>query len=187
MIGLSNAVARRVQQVATRATPGPVLVRCAVFLIALAGLVVAFPGELLTGRRVLVLPLLAAWPALAPRGRGATIVALITAAGWMLATAGYGEPVRLLPLLTLATLLYAGHSLTALAAVLPYDVIVSLEALARWLSQTILVVVMAAAVAVFALMVAGLGEGRTIFAASLVGIAIAVALSGLLAWLLRRR
>jgi hypothetical protein len=182
-----SAAARQIQHVVTRATPAPVLVRCAIFLTALAGLLLAFPAELLVGRQIVVLPLLALWPAVAPRGHGATVAALVTVGGWVAATSWYGEPVRLLPLVTIAALLYAGHSLTALAAVLPYDVIVSVEALARWLSRTILVVVFAAVLAVLLLGAADLGGRGALAAASVLGVAVALGLAALLAWLLRRR
>jgi hypothetical protein len=178
---------RRMPTVVTRAAAAPLIVRCAIFLTALTALAVAVPTELVSGRQVLVLPLLALWPAVAPRGRGATVVALLTVIAWLGSTARYGEPVTLAPVVILSALLYAGHSLAALAAVLPYDVLVTAEALARWLSRTLLVVVFSSALSVLALMVAGVGGGRPFLAAALAGAALAVGLAALLAWLVRRR
>jgi hypothetical protein len=183
---------RRVLTVVNRASPGPLLVRCAVFLGALGALAVALPSELFTSRAVVAIPLLAVWPAVAPRGRGATAVALVAVAGWLLATSMDGRQPRLLPLVTLAALVYLTHSLAALAAVLPYDVVVAPEAVVRWLARTGLVVVFATALAVAALGVAGVGVagagvGGTSLAAVVAGAAVALGLAALLAWLVRRR
>ena len=45
-------------------------------------------------------------------------------AGWIVDTAGFDARIALWRVLSITTLLYIGHSLTALAAVLPYDAVV---------------------------------------------------------------
>jgi hypothetical protein len=97
------------------------------------------------------------------------------------------EPVTFWRLVGLAAALYLGHSLTALAAVLPYDAIVEPEVLARWLSRAFLVVAASAALALALLVGSAVWGGEPLLIASLLGLGVAVGLAALLAWLLRRR
>jgi hypothetical protein len=83
--------------------------------------------------------------------------------------------------LLLATLLYLVHSLSALAAALPSDAVVAPEVGYRWLARALGVVLAAAVLSTATLAgLAGLAGGRHV-AASLAGLALAVALAALLA------
>ncbi|MEV4276983.1 hypothetical protein [Actinoplanes xinjiangensis] len=185
-----NAVNRRIDRwktAAGRATAVPFLIRCGIALAGLLTIGVAWPAELLSSPRIM-LPVLAVvfWPAAAPRGRGGTAVALTAIAGWLIDTAGYGSPVELWRVLALATLLYLGHTLTALAAVLPYDAMVNFDVPALWLGRALLVVLLAAVVIILALgLTADLG-GEAFQLATLVGLVAATAVTMVLARMARR-
>jgi hypothetical protein len=183
--GLASRV-RRVEAMIRRAAPGPLLVRAGIFVTAVAAIVTAYPASVLHSRSALMLVALAAVPAVAPRGQWPTAVALATVAGWLLSTIGYGDPVTLWRLVALAAMLYLSHSLAALAAVLPYDAVVSPDALARWLLRASAVVAASALLALVALVGAAALGGRALLVASLLGVAVAVGVAALLAWLFRR-
>jgi hypothetical protein len=153
---------------------------------ALGALVSAYPAVVIASRLVLALLLLAAVPMIAPRGRGATLVALLAVLGWLVSTMGYGEPVRLFRLLGIAGLLYLTHSLAALAAVLPLDAVVAPEVLVRWVGRALLVAAASAVLALVVVVIADAMHGAYLLA-SLIGLAVAVALTALLAHLLFRR
>jgi hypothetical protein len=68
-------------ETARRTTPGPLLVRVAVFLFGAVGLLVAWPLELVIGPGFLVAIVLAALPALLPRGRMTTFVIVTAVVG----------------------------------------------------------------------------------------------------------
>ena len=177
---------QRLRTAVVRFTPGPLLVRAGTFVTGLGALLTAYPADLVSSRMVLALMLLAAMPMIAPRGRWTTLVALATVGGWLYATLAYEEPVTLVRLFGIAGLLYLTHSLAALGAVLPHDAMVAPEVLVRWVGRALLVV--AASVVLSLVVVAGadlLRQGEYL-AASLVGLAVAVGLAALLAWLLRR-
>jgi hypothetical protein len=180
-IGMTARI-ERWRSSAGRATPVPFTVRCGIALTGLLAVGVAWPADLLSSPRFM-LPVLVVvfWPALAPRGRGGSAVALAVIAGWLIDTAGYGSPVELWRVLALATLLYLGHTLTALAAVLPYDAMVNFDVPALWLGRALLVVVLSAVVIILALgLTADLG-GDAFQLATLVGLAGAATVTMVLA------
>jgi len=169
-----------------RATPVPFGVRLGVFLAGLVAIVVAYPDWVLfhrTGSLVLLLPVL---PALRPRGPLPTLVALAAVFGWLLATTAGARPVRLAPLLLFGAALYLLHSLAALAAVLPYDAVVPLEVVGRWVVRALAVLLGSAVLAILALGATARTGDRAVLVAALVGLAVAAALPTLLAWLWRR-
>jgi hypothetical protein len=176
---------RIIRAAAERATAGPLLVRAGVFVTALGALLTAYPAVLIASRVLLGLVLLAAVPMISPRGRGATAVAIFAVAGWLVSTMGYEEPVTLPRLLGIAALLYLTHSLSALAAALPLDAVVAPEVLARWVGRALLVVAASAVPALVLLIVADAVQGAFLLA-SLVGLAVAVGITALLTYLLRR-
>jgi glycosyltransferase involved in cell wall biosynthesis len=180
------APTRRIRRVIRRATLGPMLVRGGVFLATLVALVTAYPAQVILGRGLVPLLVVAAAPAVMPRGRSGTVAALVAVAGWLLNTILYGAPVTFWRLVALGGALYLGHSLTALAAVLPYDSIVNAEVLVRWLSRALLVVFASAILALVLLVVAALAGGTPLLSASLVGLGVAVGLAALLVRPLRR-
>jgi hypothetical protein len=172
---------------ARRIGPGPMLVRGGLFFAALLAQLLAWPGEVTVGWGGLILLLVAAATTLAPQTRLVTVGILAAVAGWLASTTAYGEPVAYWRLVLLAASLYAVHTLAALAAVLPFDTIVSASVLAQWMMRAGLVVALTLVVAMFTLLVpAYLGNDRYLLA-SLVGLAVMIALAGYLAALVRRR
>ncbi|GIF12430.1 hypothetical protein [Actinoplanes teichomyceticus] len=184
-----TALLRRISRIPTvirRATVVPLLVRCGVALCGLLAMAVAWPPQLLASQFVGILVLIAVWPAIAPRGRGATFAALTVVAGWLLDTAGYDARIALWRVLAIAASLYLGHTLTALAAVLPYDAVVNLDVPGLWLGRALLVVLISAVLIVLALgLTADLG-GDAFQLATLVGLAAATGVTLVLVRLTRR-
>ncbi|GAA2621323.1 hypothetical protein [Paractinoplanes durhamensis] len=180
------AVVTSARAVTARATPTPFLVRCGVGLAGLLAMLVAWPVSLLGTQYFVPLTLLAVYPAVAPRGRGATLAALAVVAGWIVDTAGYGAEVALWRVLTIATLLYIGHSLTALAAVLPYDAVVNLDVVGGWMLRAAAVALTSAVLTVVVLGLSADLAGGAFLVATLIGIAGAVGATVLIARLLQR-
>jgi hypothetical protein len=186
LTGLSGR-AERWRKAAGRATAVPFTIRCGILFTGLLAVGVAWPAELLSSPRFMSVALgLVIWPALAPRGRGGTAAALTAITGWLIDTAGYGSPVELWRVLALAGLLYLAHTLTALAAVLPYDAMVNFEVPALWLGRAMLVVLISSVVIVLALgLTADLG-GDAFQLATLAGLVAATAVTMVLARMARR-
>jgi hypothetical protein len=173
---------------ATRVTPGTLLVRGAAFAFTIAALLVAFPAQVLTvPTAAALLVVLAAVPALVPRTRFTTAVVLVAVFGWLASTTAYTEPVTLTRLVTLACLLYLVHTTTALAAVLPYDTVLSPLVLANWLARTAVVLALTTVFAVAAVTGVRATGGRAYLVASISGLLLVAALAALLAALRRRR
>jgi hypothetical protein len=184
--GITGRV-RAVRRVFIRAAPGPLLIRAAVALTGTAALVTAFPSAIVLGPGAGMMLVLAMLPALLPRGRTGTIVALLALLGWLMSTTLYADPVTPWRLIALASLLYLAHTLTALAAVLPYDAVVAPEALGGWVTRAVAVLLGSATVSLALLVATGLSGGRVFLAATLAGLALATALVALLPWLMRSR
>lgn len=172
---------------ATRMTAVPFGTRCAVLVAGIVSLVIAYPGWLLLSRPGMLLLFAPVLPALLPKGRSTTAVALLALAGWLVSTTVDETPVRLWRVLALAASLYLLHSLAALAAVLPYDALVPAELVTGWLGRAFAVILASAVLAVSVLAAAARTGDRAVLAAALVGLAVAVALTALLATLWRRR
>jgi hypothetical protein len=186
MLDSLTARLERIQRALRRATIAPLLVRLGIALCLLLAMVVAWPPELAFGRLGPLLYLVALYPAIAPRGRGATFAILVVVAGWILDTTWYEERVALWRVLGIATLTYLGHTLTALAAVLPYDAIVNIDVITAWLVRAAAVVLVSAVLTVIALGLADALAGSAFLIATLIGLAAAVAATLLLSRLLRR-
>ncbi|SCL18988.1 hypothetical protein GA0074694_2532 [Micromonospora inyonensis] len=178
---------RAARQAARRATLLPFLVRVGVFLTVLVGFTVAFPVDVWFGDALPALLVTALLPALGPRRFWPTFAALVTVAGWLHGTFDQGEPIALWRLLLLTALLYLGHNLCALAALLPYDAVVDPALVARWLTRTAGVVLVAGVAGVLLLTVAGVGGDRGMLPVTVGGLGVAVVVTALLGWLLRRR
>lgn len=175
-----------VSAVVRRATVLPLLVRAGIGLSGIIAMSVAWPIDIAAGRYGVLLSLVAIYPAIAPRGRAATIAALAVVGGWLADTAGFGAPVELWRVLTIASLLYIGHSLTALAAQLPFDAVVNLDVPGAWLLRTVAVVLLSAVLTVLVLGLTADLAGDAFLAATLVGLAGAVGATVLLARLIKR-
>jgi hypothetical protein len=186
MLDSITARIERARTVLSRATLVPLLIRVGVALFLVLAMGVAWPAEVAASRYMLVLMLIAAYPAIAPRGRGTTAVILVVVAGWVADTVWYDERVALWRVLAIATSLYLGHTLAALAAALPYDASVNLDVVTGWLARAGLVVLISAVLTVVALGLAEAVAGGAFVIATLVGLAAAVGATLLLARLLRR-
>ena len=185
-----TGITRRIERLkgaAGRATAVPFTVRCGILFTGLLAMGLAWPVELLsTPRFLIILIAVAFWPAVAPQGRGGSAAALAVIGGWLVNSAGFGAAVTLWRILALATLLYLAHILTALAAVLPYDAMVNMDVPALWLGRALIVVLASAVVIVLALgLTADLG-GDAFELATLVGLAAAAAVTMVLARMARR-
>jgi hypothetical protein len=186
MFGNIAARIGRTRTALGRATALPFLLRCAIALCGLVAMSVAWPESLLASQYFLPVGVVAIYPAFAPRGRGATVSALVVVGGWLLDTVGFDARVALWRVLVLATVLYLGHSLTALAAVLPYDAIVNLDVVGLWLVRALAVVVVSAVLTVVALGLSAELAGDAFLVATLIGLAGAVGATMLISRLLRR-
>jgi hypothetical protein len=184
-----NAILARIERARTalgRVTMVPFLLRLGIALAGLLAMSVAWPTALLASQFFLPIAAVAIYPALVPRGRGATLSAFVAVAGWLIDTAGSEGRVALWRVLAIATLLYLGHSLTALAAVLPYDAVVNVDVVANWLARSFAVVLISAVLTVLALGLTADLAGSAFLIATLVGLAGAVGATMLIARLLRR-
>ncbi|MGC5018467.1 hypothetical protein [Micromonospora sp. DT47] len=185
-----NAVQERVRALraeANRVSLTPLLVRVGVFGTVLVGLLLACPVEMLTARSLLALAVVAVLPAAGPRRGWPTFAALVTVGGWVVASAGYGRPIALWRLIAVAAALYLGHTLCALAAVLPYDAVVDPDLVVRWVGRAGAVLLATAVVGIVLTWLGEIGGDDGFRAATVAGLLVAVGLSGLLGWLLRRR
>ncbi len=186
MLDAVNARLERARVTVGRAMLVPLLVRLGIALCFVPAMSVAWPQAVVASRIMTLLFLVAVYPAVAPRGRGTTAAVLVVVAGWVADTVWYDNRVALWRVLALATLLYLGHTLAALAAVLPYDAVVSLDVVTGWLLRAGLVVLVSAVLTVVALGLADELAGGAFVIATLVGLAAAVGATTLLVRLLRR-
>ncbi|MGC4894842.1 hypothetical protein [Micromonospora sp. DT31] len=178
---------RALRYAAARVSPLPLLVRGGIFLTVLAGLLLAYPVQLLTSRALLILTVVAVLPAVAPRRIWPTFAALVTVGGWLLATLGFDRPPALWRLLAVSALLYLAHSLCGLAALLPHDGLIDPDVVLRWLARAGGVVLASAVLGVVLAWLGGVGGTDGSQAYTVVGLLVAVGMSALLGWLLRRR
>ncbi|MEU6020418.1 hypothetical protein [Micromonospora sp. NBC_01739] len=188
MIGSLTGRIRTLQTVASRIALAPVLIRLGIFVSSLAGLLLAYPAEVVAGQALLPLLAVAALPALAPRRFWPTFAALVTVGGWLMATDGYDRPVALWRLMAVAVLLYLTHTLCALVAVLPYDAVVDPDLIVRWLTRTGWVLLATAVLGVLLLEVGRIGAGTAGWqSVTIAGLVVALGVTAWLAWLLKRR
>ncbi|RSM52092.1 hypothetical protein DMB66_40785 [Actinoplanes sp. ATCC 53533] len=183
--GITGRV-ERARRAAARATALPLLVRAGIGLAFILALVVAWPAALTSSRYVLLLFLAGSYPAVAPRGRGVTFTVLLVVGGWVLDTTWYDSRVALWRVLSIATLIYLGHTLAALAAVLPSDAIVNVDVVGGWLGRALLVVLISAVLTVVTLGLTAELAGGAFVIATLAGLGAAVGVTLLLGRLLRR-
>ncbi|MDT5039049.1 MAG: hypothetical protein QOE51_34 [Actinoplanes sp.] len=176
----------RVQRTISRATLVPFLVRLAIALCLFLAMTVAWPADLVFGRVGVLLLLAALYPAVAPRGIGPSLVIILAAAGWILDTTWYDARVALWRVLAIATLTYLGHTLAALAAVLPTDAVVTVDVVGTWLIRAAVVALISAVLTVVALGLASALAGSAFLIATLIGLAGAATATLLLGRLLHR-
>jgi hypothetical protein len=186
MLDAITARIDRGRRMVVRATLMPFLIRIGIALSFVLAMTVAWPVEVAASRYLVLLFVVALYPAIAPRGRGVTITILVAVGGWILDTTWFDARVALWRVLSLAALLYIGHTLAALAAVLPYDALVNLDVVTGWLARALVAVLIAAVLIVVALGLTSALGGSAFLVATLVGLAGAVGATLLLSRLLRR-
>lgn len=181
---LLEGLAASLRQRAARAMPGPMLVRLVLWAAAVAGYALAYPAELVYQLRgSLLLTVVALIPVLRPRGLAPTATIVAIAFGWLVATSAYLEPVTTWRLVAVAGALYLVHSGAALAAVLPYDTVVSPGVLTRWAARVAGVLGITGVFAALAVAGAERLAGPTFVLGAVLGVAVA----GVLAVMLVRR
>lgn len=174
--------AGRVRDMAERASAGPLLVRLAVTVSAALSLVLGFPAVVLHNVAAIALSgVVALLPAVWPRTRLVGLAIFACAFGWLIGTLIYGEGVSLVRLVALSTALYLMHSFAALAAVLPYDAVLSPGVLSGWLLRAGAVVAISAVVSVGLMFMVQLTVGPVFLVASLAGVVAAGALAYVIA------
>jgi hypothetical protein len=184
---LQDGLVARLERV-RRTTPGSLLVRFALFVVAQLGLLVAWPMVVWRQPAVLgVFALLGLLTAVFPRTLMPTAYLLTALIGWLLSTTFLQVPPDLLSVLLLATTLYLVHTLSALAAVLPYDAIVAPGVLLRWVVRAGRVLLLTGALALFVVVAPRYLAGRGYLIASLFGLALVAGTLAYLARLVRRR
>jgi hypothetical protein len=169
-----------------RISPVPVLVRGGLYLSAALALLLAVPLDVDASGMGLAFLAFALVPALWPRGSFPQTVILLAAAAWLATTLSRDTPISYPRLVALAGLLYLTHTLAALAAVLPYDAVVTRGVVRRWLLRAVPVLVLTAITGFLATVIPPwLGQGRYLLA-SLAGLAVMVGLAVYLTALIRR-
>ncbi|GIJ44827.1 hypothetical protein Val02_17130 [Virgisporangium aliadipatigenens] len=177
----------RAKRMVSRATGWPLVVRGAIFLFGLIAQALAYPPQALAGAPVLALMLIALLPTLWPRTGFVSGFYILTTLAWLAATTLYDANASLTRLFALAAALYLVHSTAALAAVLPYDAVVPPVVVLRWLLRSLGTVVVATVLSAGGLFLLNRTEPHTYFAATLVGLALTVAVVGVVAYAVRRR
>jgi len=164
-----------------RASPITFGLRFLIFVAAGAGLVIADRFEPL----LLVIALLVA---IFPRSLMVTVDIVITTALWLLTTIIDPARADLWRICAVAVLLYLVHVTAAMAAVLPYDVVLRRGALVPWALRTGLVSLLTIAFGTAVYGLPGLiGEGRDLQYASVAAIVLMVTTGILLTFLAKRR
>ena len=114
---LDGLVARieRGRRAAGRATLLPFLVRGGIALSLVLAMSVGWPAQVAASRYMVLLFVVAIYPALAPRGRGATIAILVVVAGWVLDTTWFDDRGALVVLISAVLTVVALGLTSALA------------------------------------------------------------------------
>jgi hypothetical protein len=168
----------RLKDMGGRAAAGPLLVRAGVAVFAALSMVLAFPGEVMRNfAAIAVAGVVAVLPAAFPRSRLVGLAIFACAFGWLIGTIVYDETIQVPRLIGLSSALYLMHTLAALAAVLPYDVVLSPGVLTGWLVRAAGVVAVSALVSIALLVLVKLAIGPVFLVASLVGVLAAGALA----------
>jgi hypothetical protein len=184
--GVGNQILR-LRRVVARATSWPLTVRLTVFLAALAAGAFTCPPELLAGPPAMFIMIAALLPALWPRSLMVTAFWLVTALAWLATTTLYAGSATLPRLIGVTVALYLLHTGAALAAVLPYDAVVSATVVVRWVLRAGLTLVPSVGLVVFGLFETVRLGTHTYLAATVVGLALTVCVAWLLASVAARR
>jgi hypothetical protein len=184
-VGVVSRVTRAGQR-AGRTAPFVLGIR----LLSAAAVVVAAAGALPTGGLATLLGyVVVAAVAVAgfPRTAAVTVVTLAVIGAWLVRTVVFGEAAEGWRVGVVAACLYLAHASAAVAAVLPYDCVVSPRVVVRWAGRCAGVVGATLALAIGGTALVGaLPEERSLIG-PVVGSVVAVAMAVLLAWPVGRR
>ena len=165
---------------AGRWAAGPLAVRVLLFIAGCMTLGLAMPQKILLGRFTAFFVLGAALVAIAPRGRMPSALIFVATGAWMASTTAFHEDVVVWKLLSLAAGMYLTHTISALAAVLPYDAVLPPGVVGAWFLRAGIILAVSTGLGVFAMIEAPILVGPVYLMASIGGVIIV----GLLAWLL---
>lgn len=156
-------------RMARRTTFGPAMARACVALGALVGFAVGLVPGGSRSAAILGLGVFALMPALLPRGMWPTlsIGAVII---WYVLESSVAGHVSVWRPAVIAACVYVIHTSAALAAVLPYDAVVSPGVLLAWALRAGLVILLTVGFAVFVVAVPGIFGEHKVFAATLLGL-----------------
>ncbi|WP_157545358.1 hypothetical protein [Hamadaea tsunoensis] len=172
----------------SRITPATVLVRGLVFVFTFIALVLAIPSFMFGVTPLSVAALAALVTALAPGTRMVTIVLAAGLFGWVAGWLGRLGELSAVQLVLFGSVLFLAHSSASLAALIPFDAVVSPEVLLRWYLRAFAIAGGSALVGLVLIVGASLTSGINGTAlASLAGLAAAAGLIAVLVRLLRRR
>ncbi|NUT33041.1 MAG: hypothetical protein HOV79_08205 [Hamadaea sp.] len=183
-----TALLERIMTAWSRITPAVLLVRLVTFVLTAVALTMAIPSFLFSVKFLGVAFLGALLVALAPGSRIVTLTLLGAYALWGAAWMGRIGEISPVELVAFGSLAYLAHSSATLAALIPYDAVVSPEVLSRWYLRALGVVAASAVISLTLIVgVWAVGETDGTAIASLVGLAAAVALVVVGVRLARRR
>jgi uncharacterized protein (DUF58 family) len=178
----------RVRTVTRQASTGPLVIRGLVFLAGLVALAFALPPSVVFGPGAALMAAVAALPALTPRGPMPTLVMLAAVGAWMANTGVLGTQISLWRVVIVGFALYVLHVGAALAAVLPYDSVISPGVFAPLAARLGVVAVCTVGVGLFVLTIPSLlGSGHRLVGATLAGFVLMLTLAIYLSYLGNRR
>ena len=175
---------------ARRTTAAPAVLRLGAAVAAFAGLLVALPTALTSGRLLVYLVpvalLLAVGVGLFPGSRWVAFVQLVSVGAWVVAGVAFGDPASLFRIGLLGALLYLTHTAAAFAAVIPIECVVATGVLLRWALRQALVLVGSLTIGLAGLAAARLIPPTPSLIGVFVGAVVAAALGATLSLLARR-
>jgi hypothetical protein len=184
---LAPRIARLVEM-SKRATAGPTLVRATVAAAAFASLLIAYPPGVLNAWAPFAFAVVALLPALFSRGPLPTTVMLVAVLGWLGSGSDFAvKDSTFTRMCALAALLYLIHIGSALAAVMPYDAIITNGVFGPWLVRGVIVLSLTGVLALFTIDLPRFVLGHREVIASIGGLLVTLAITGYLTLLGRRR
>jgi hypothetical protein len=171
----------RAKRVIQRMALAPTLVRLVILVAGTAAMLLAFPP---------VAPLLLAilLPVLFPRGFAATFFIVLTVFMWLVNTTVNTDAITWWRVAALAYALYLVHVTSALAAVLPYDSVLTPGVFRPWILRAAAVGVLTAVVSIFVFGLSSVFKGGHEYVAATVGgLVVLITTAIFLAYLGNRR
>jgi hypothetical protein len=178
----------RVRTVSRQAAAGPLVIRGLVWLAGIVALMFTVPSSVAFGPGAALIVAVAAVPALAPRGPMPTLVILAAVGSWMANTGVLGTQISLWRVTIVGFALYVLHAGAALAAVLPYDSVISPGVFGPLAARLGVVAAFTVGIGLFVLTIPSLlGTGHRLVGATLAGFVLMLTLAIYLSYLGNRR